>query len=226
MASLSVIVPVLRDTPALRHLLSQLTALAPAPSEIIVVDAQHDADVAQLCAECGAVYLPGTPGRGLQLNAGAGAARGEALWFLHADAGLDPSSCSAISAALANGAESGYFRFHFAGARSFWRSFLQHCIAWRCRFGAVYGDQGLFMTREAWRQTGGFAEQPLFEEVPLVRKLRARRRFRALIAPIYVSPRRWERDGWLRRTLMNRLLSFGYILGIAPVRLARWYRSD
>jgi hypothetical protein len=70
---------------------------------------------------------------------------------------------------------------------------------------------------------GGFADEPLFEEVPLVRAARERGHFAAVSAAIGVSPRRWERDGWLRRSLGNRLLAIGYMLGISPRRLARRY---
>ena len=55
--------------------------------------------------------------------------------------------------------------------------------------------------------------------------LRRQGRLRALDTPIGVSPRRWERDGWIRRTVENRLLALGFALGVNPARLARRYRS-
>jgi hypothetical protein len=81
------------------------------------------------------------------------------------------------------------------------------------------------MTRAAYEQAGGFADAPLFEEVPLVRALRRAGRFDSVDAAIGVSPRRWERDGWVRRTLENRLLALAYMAGISPHRLARRYRG-
>ena len=69
----------------------------------------------------------------------------------------------------------------------------------------------------------GIAHEPLFEEVALVKALRAAAPFPQLDVDIGVSPRRWERDGWLRRTLHNRLLAMGHMLGIQPARLARRY---
>ena len=88
----------------------------------------------------------------------------------------------------------------------------------------VYGDQAIFATRAAYAATPGFAAAPLFEEVPLVRGLRRVGRFAAVSDVIEVSPRRWERDGYLQRTLVNRMLALGYSLGISPERLASWYR--
>ena len=226
MPGISVIIPVRRDAQPLSALLREISALTPKVAEILVVDAQADPDVAALCVSRGIACVSSPPGRGRQLNAGARQARGEVLWFLHADASLDRRSSAAIAQALAAGANSGYFRFRFSAPRNLMRAVLESCIALRCRFGTVYGDQALFMTRDAWSEAGGFAPEPLFEEVPLVRQLKKQARFVALAIPVGVSPRRWERDGWWRRTLMNRLLSLGYILGVAPVRLNRWYRGD
>jgi hypothetical protein len=89
----------------------------------------------------------------------------------------------------------------------------------------VYGDQGIFVTRAAYEEGPGFAAEPLFEEVPLVRYLKRCGGFVALDVPITVDPRRWERDGYLRRTLHNRVLALGHLLGVPPPRLAQWYRA-
>ncbi|MGH8228177.1 MAG: hypothetical protein ACREU3_09795 [Steroidobacteraceae bacterium] len=100
---------------------------------------------------------------------------------------------------------------------------LPRCIAWRCRWGTVYGDQGLFAARDAYEAGPGFAVQPLFEEVGLVRALKHTGRFVALPLPITICARRWERDGYAKRTLLNRLLAVGFCVGISPARLARWH---
>jgi rSAM/selenodomain-associated transferase 2 len=223
-STLSVIVPTWRDDAALARLLPQLAQLEPRPGEVIVVDGAGDATTRALVLAAGATCLASPPGRGTQLNHGARAATGAALWFVHADAVLAPDATRALHAALARGAVGGYFRFRFDGERRWYKRLLEACIAWRCRVGMVYGDQALFATRAAWTAAGGFAEQPLFEEVPLVRALRAAGPFVALPQPVTVAARRWERDGYLRRTLHNRLLALGYAAGIAPRRLASWYR--
>ncbi|MGB8326666.1 MAG: hypothetical protein WCE48_03705, partial [Steroidobacteraceae bacterium] len=129
----------------------------------------------------------------------------------------------AIRGAIGAGAAGGYFRFAFAGARTLTHALLETAIAWRCRVGMVYGDQGLFVRRAAYAASPGHAAEPLFEEVPLVRALRRGGCFVGLPLAIEVSPRRWQRDGYWRRTLMNRLLAFAAACGVAPATLARWY---
>lgn len=79
------------------------------------------------------------------------------------------------------------------------------------------------MSQKAYHQSGGFPEWPLFEEVPLVRKLRQQGRFIDLKEVILVDPRKWDREGWWRRTWNNRLLATAFALGIPPHRLAVRY---
>jgi hypothetical protein len=166
--------------------------------------------------------LPSVHGRGVQLMKGAAQARGTTLWFLRPDSEPHPESLGAIAVAIDSGAVGGYFRFRFCGPRRWYKALLESAIRVRSHWGVPYGEQGIFASREFFDVCGGFAATPLFEEVPLVKALRRQGRFDALPLPIGVSERRWERDGWGRRVLGNRLLAFGYMLGVSPARLARW----
>jgi len=162
--------------------------------------------------------------RGTQLHSGATAANNPILWFLHADSWPAVNSATTIRDHTAAGAVGGYFRFRFLGPRGWFKRLLEWTINARSGVGIPYGDQGLFTTAAAYEHTGGFARQPLFEEVQLVKQLRKSGSFIGVAATIGVSPRRWERDGWLRRTVENRLLALGHALGISPYRLARVYQ--
>lgn len=221
----SIVVPVLGDVPELRRLLDSLAGQAGARIETIVVDAGSDPGCRQLCEERRCTYLATRAGRGHQLRLGAERATGQVLWFLHAEAEPPPGSVDRVRESVLRGAAGGCFRFRFDGPRTRTRRVLERLIAFRNRAGGVpYGDQGLFFTREAYEAAGGFADQPLFEEVPLVRGVRRRGSFVALPDPVGVSSRRWERDGWLRRSVENRLLALGYAVGVPPRVLARRYR--
>lgn len=221
---ISIIIPVLGDEEALARLLPTLRGWGHPGVEIIVADGAGSPSCRALAERYAAVHLATRPGRGHQLHAGATAAAGGILWFLHADATPAPDSLPLIQAHIRRGAWGGHFRFRFDGPATPLKPLLAALINLRVRFGIPYGDQGLFATRDAYLATGGFPDWPLFEEVPVVRALRARGGFAALDGTIGVSPRRWERDGWLRRSLWNRLLAAGFSLGIPPDRLARRYR--
>lgn len=223
---LAVVVPVLGDVEALGRLLAALATQDPPPAAIVVADGADAPECRALCARHGARHLAVPAGRGRQLAAGARAAGGDVLWFLHADVAIPQGATRALLGAVASGAAGGCFRFRFAGRATAARALLATLIDLRSRAGVPYGDQGLFATRAAYEAAGGFADAPLFEEVPLVRALRRNGRFVHLDLPIGVSPRRWERDGWVRRTVENRLLALAYAAGVSPARLARRYRTQ
>jgi rSAM/selenodomain-associated transferase 2 len=225
MSSFSAIIPCYHDEVKLANLLNQLQSLPHQPLEAVVVDGAADEACRKVCDQYGARWLPSEPCRGRQLLAGAALAQGDALWFLHADNRLPPDPVMAMDLALKLGAVGGYFRFRFDTPRAWPALLLEPAIAFRCRFGVPYGDQGLFMTRQAYSGAGGHSPWPLFEEVSLVRGLRRLGRFLPLREPLFVDPRRWHRDGWWHRTWVNRNLALAFACGVTPSQLATRYRS-
>ena len=222
--AVSVVIPVVADNEMLGRLLEYFQSLEVQPDEIVIVDGGSSAGCRSLARRFRCVYVGTRPGRGHQLHAGALRASGDVFWFLHADA-LPPSDgVVLIRNRHLTGAPGGFFLFRFTGPATWYKRLLARMINWRTQFGTPYGDQGLFVARTAYDAVGGFADTPLFEEVPLVRALRGRGTFTRVAAAIGVSPRRWERDGWLWRSVGNRLLALAYMLGVPPRRLARRYQ--
>lgn len=223
-ADIAIVVPVLGDTARLRALLDLVAAWTHKPREIVVVAAVADPQASALCDDRGCRFITSDPCRGKQQDLGARAAEAEIVWFLHADAAPGPSCLGDIAGAVAGGAEGGHFTFTFSGSPMRRKAAIEWLTNLRVRLGGIpYGDQGIFVRRDIYLECGGFPHQPLFEEVALVRKLRSRGRFRALAAPMGVSPRRWERDGWVRRSLNNRLLALAYACGQTAHRVAARY---
>ena len=221
---IAVVIPVLGDAAELDTLLARLAVQR--PEQVIVVSGSADAAVAASCRRHACEHVLSMPSRGSQLDAGARRARSAVLWFVHADAGVPDDALAHIAAAVRNGAESGCFRFAFQGPPAWYKSALAWLVALRIRCGGmVYGDQGIFVRRDVYAKAGGFAALPLFEEVRLVRRLRARGTFRVLDRALGVATRRWERDGWLKRTLENRWLALRFALGGRPETLAARYRA-
>ena len=224
-ADVAIVIPVLGDAARLRTLLDLIAVWELQPREIIVVAANADTGSSSLCEDRGCLYLTSERCRGRQQDQGARAAQADVLWFLHADAAPCPSSLGVIARAIADGAEGGHFRFAFSGMPMRRKTTIAWLTNLRVKHGGIpYGDQGIFVRRDIYLACEGFPHQPLFEEVELVRKLRSRGRFQALATPLEVSPRRWERNGWIRRCLNNRRLALAYACGQTAHRLA--YRYD
>ena len=222
-ARIAVVVPVLGDQAELARLLRLVRSQQ--PEAIVVVSGGADVRAAALCREHDCTYLETAANRGAQLDAGARASTAPVLWFLHADAAPPANALRAINAALRSGAESGCFRFAFQGPATWYKRLLEWLVALRVRCGGmVYGDQGVFVRRDVYLECDGFAPLPLFEEARLVRRLRARGTFVVLPQALGVATRRWERDGWWRRTLHNRWLAIRFMLGARPEALAASYR--
>jgi len=226
--SLAVIIPTLDEAAVLPRLLRALLEEAqPAdrPDELIVVDGGSRDGTPQLAARAGARVLEARRGRGAQLAAGGRAASCELLLFLHADCLPAPGALTALRRAFGDpGLVASGMRQEVRAPGLFYRLVERAADGRVRRLGVVYGDSGLAVRREHYLAVGGYSELPLFEDVDLSRRLRRRGRV-ALVedAQLSVSPRRWRAEGALKRTLLNWLLTAGYILGVSPRRLARFY---
>lgn len=215
MMALSVIIPTLNAADVLP---GSLAALGQG-CEIIVVDgASQDATIA--CAVAAGARVMNAPrGRGSQIAAGIEAASHPWLLLLHADTRLDPGW---RQAAHADPTLAGYFRFALDSADPRARR-LERMVAWRSRvLGLPYGDQGLLVHRDLLRSVGGIKPLPLMEDVDLVRRL-GRARLVPLAADAVTSARKWEAQGYLRRSARNLFCLSLWAAGVPPHRIQRIY---
>lgn len=224
MLTFSVIIPVLNEQERINTLISHLRSLEPA-LEVIVVDGDPSGSTVSAVTDTRAVLRTASGGRGMQLAAGAALASGDILLLLHADTLLPDSAFRSIGDALARSAAWGAFRLGIDATSRAYRV-IERAVDLRCKlFSLPYGDQAIFVTRAALQKVGGVPPLPLMEDVELSRRLRqAGFRFVLLTERISTSPRRWQRDGIVRRTLGNWLLLLRYLAGSDPNVLAREYR--
>ena len=170
------------------------------------------------------IWVESEEGRGQQLNAGAARARGEWVWFVHADSRL-PDDWLSVFRALAASPEVIGGSFTLRLESTAWQArVLERGVAVRVRlFGLPYGDQGLFVRRATFQRLGGYAPIPLMEDVEFVRRLKRFGQLRHLNEQIGTSARRWERDGWWTRSALNLVFLALYQLGASPAWLAKRY---
>ena len=193
------------------------------PFEIVVVDGGSTDETVRLAQDADRV-LVAPPGRALQMNAGAWAARGDILVFLHADCGLEPNSLQAVETALRYpDIIAGCFSMRIQGNGWMYRC-IDACASARVRLmGIAYGDQGLFLRRCDFQRLGGFPPVGLMEDACLSRLLRRHGKIVVVSKKIFVSPRRWQRVGIIRQTLHNWALTARFLAGIHPDILANDY---
>jgi len=191
--------------------------------EIVVADGGSTDGTAAIAERNGARLVRSPPGRGIQLAAGAAAARGDWLLFLHSDTRLAPGWRDSADRHMARrDGKAACFRFRLDAGE--WQARLvEAVVALRVRLlGLPYGDQGLLVSRSLYDEAGGYRPLPLMEDVDLVRRIGAPRLERLEVAAL-TSPERWRRDGWIRRSLRNLLCLALYRSGMSAERVARLY---
>ncbi|RPH65281.1 MAG: glycosyltransferase [Burkholderiales bacterium] len=222
-ARLSVVVPTLDEAGWIEDTLQVLAPLRARGHEVIVADGGSSDATRALCRRRADAVVEAPRGRAAQMNAGAAAACGDVLLFLHADTRLPPQADTLVLAAVAAGAMWGRFDVHIAG-RSPMFPLIAAAMNWRSRVtGIATGDQAIFVGRDAFERCGGFPAQPLMEDVEISRRLRAIARPACLRVRVLTSGRRWDRDGVWRTILLMWQLRWRYWRGASPEALARAY---
>lgn len=220
--ALSVVVPCLNEAERLPRTLDRIQAEGDGCEVVVVDGGSRDGTREVALGRVGVRLVDAPRSRGVQLNAGAAAARGETLFFLHADTLPPLGFARRIRNALARpGAVAGSFCLGF-DAPGAWLRLYASCS----RFNHplfTYGDQGLFLRRSTFQEIGGFAPIPLLEDVEIQRRLRRRGRFVKVRMPAVTSARRFQTVGALRQQAVNALLLLAYRVGESPGALARLY---
>ncbi len=220
---LSIIIPTLDEAPVIGATLAALATLR-GPLEVIVVDGGSRDATVEIARTQGAHVLTSERGRGTQLHAGAGVARGDVLWFLHADTLPPVDAIAQIDAALAHdaGAVGGNFAIRFDGPDAPAR-FLTWLYPKLRRLGLCYGDSAFFVRRTVYAQVGGFQAFPIFEDLDLLRRLWRRGRFVHLDAEVVTSARRFAGRNFVLTFARWAILQGLYWLGVHPRTLCRLY---
>ncbi len=219
---ISVIIPTLNESGPLEDTLAALDGAR--NFETIVVDGGGSDGTDSLAAERGVRLIRATTGRARQMNAGARAATGHFLLFLHADTRLPERFDEHVRDLLGRpGVVAGAFRLGIDGPRRAFRV-IEWAVNLRSRcFQMPYGDQAIFLRTDTFRRLGGFPELPIMEDFEFIRRLRRNGRVAIASATATTSARRWNQLGPWKTTWLNQRIILGYYLGISPDTLAKWY---
>lgn len=255
MQLISIIIPTYNEAGNISELLSELTGVAGAGSdlenrlenhiEIIVVDGgssdRTPAIVSNYVKSYPVQLIVTSPGRAAQMNQGAKAAQGKILLFLHADSRLPKGFVELVNQVFkespplqpeikpeikpdTNPYIAGAFELEITGDLPGLR-LVEKLVNCRSHLLQLpYGDQAIFLRATTFDQLGGFPTLPIMEDFQLIRQLQKLGKIAIVPAPVKTSPRRWQKLGVWQTTIINQLVILAFFLGIAPEKIANFYR--
>jgi rSAM/selenodomain-associated transferase 2 len=224
--SLSIIIPVLDEAANIVSALEALKPLRARGAEIIVVDGGSVDETAALAAPLADRVLASARGRAMQMNAGAKAAHGDVLLFLHADTRLPSNADKLVLEGLARSRRVwGRFDVTIDGVHPLLPVVAAFMNVRSRLTGIATGDQAIFVTRQAFNAAGGFPDIALMEDIELARRVKRVSRPLCLHARVTTSGRRWESRGVLRTIVLMWRLRLAYFFGAAPDVLAERYSA-
>ena len=224
-APLSIIIPTLNAEAELPLCLESLMPGLEAGliREVIVADGGSEDATAKIAGAMGAELVTGAHGRGAQLAAGAAAARGDWLMFLHADTALSRDWAERTSDHIMTKPDhAAFFELRYRSDERAARTLEKRANRRARMLGLPYGDQGLLISRKLYDEIGGYLDVPLMEDVMIVRAI-GKHRLTELNAEARTSAAKYERDGWRKRSWRNAFLLIRFLLGAKPEDLAKRY---
>lgn len=225
MPRISIIIPALNEAATLPATLAPLQPLRARGHEVVVVDGGSVDGTPEIARPMADRVIASPRGRAAQQNAGAAAATGDVLLFLHADTLLPPDADRLVLDGLeVSGWGWGRFDVRLSGTAPLLRV-VERMIGLRSRAtGIATGDQAIFVRADGFRRAGGFPPIPLMEDVALSTALKRLGPPLCLRERVITSSRRWEERGIARTILLMWRLRLAYALGADPTRLAERYR--
>ena len=205
----------------------------PASAEIILADGGSDDQTLAFAARHKITIVHSPKGKAKQANAGAKAANGDVLFFIHADMMLATNTLAAIEQKIkvekydgggfANIFDEDNDKIKRLGKILNFRLFDKREQSDK---GIFYGDNGIFVRRAVFETLGGFKEILIMEDYDFSKKLSASyQTIKIYDPPITVSARRHQKAGFLKTRLQWIIIRKLYKWGVSPEMLAGWYRD-
>ncbi|WP_036483713.1 TIGR04283 family arsenosugar biosynthesis glycosyltransferase [Myxosarcina sp. GI1] len=219
---ISIIIPVLNEEAIIAQTLKRLQASDDV--ELIVVDGGSQDRTVEIARQMNIRAIAAEPNRASQMNAGAAIAKGNFLLFLHADSQLPSNYAKLVRQSLAQTKViAGAFELAI-DAESKALRLVETMVKLRSRFLQLpYGDQAIFIRKQAFIDIGGYANLPIMEDFEFISRLKHRGKIAIAPAAVVTSARRWQKLGVFKTTLVNQLIIIGYFLRISPHKLRNFY---
>jgi rSAM/selenodomain-associated transferase 2 len=221
---ISVVIPILNERANLPTALDSVRAAIVDPEIIVVDGGSIDGSLEWLETQPDIHLVQAMRGKGPQQNAGGQLASGDVILFLHADCRL-PKDAEVPLQRITKDPDvaGGCFLARWSRDTLAFR-FIAFGMNLRTMLRKTsYGDQALFARRTTFHEVGGFPDWPLFEDTELVRRIKNAGRFTIVRSKVTMSARRFEEHGIFHNIFLVYLLQIGFMVGVPPARLKKWF---
>lgn len=224
---ISIIIPALNEENSIAQLLQHLIDNSSKENikEIIVVDGgSQDATKIKVSQFKGVKLFDSQKGRAKQMNYGAKYAKGDILYFLHADSFPPKNFDTFIITEVKKGNQAGCFKMKF-DSNHWWLVI----IGWFSRFSwkvSRGGDQSQFITQTLFKEIGGFNEDfTIYEDYDLINKLYARKAFVVIPKWLITSARMYSKHGVLKTQYHYLIIHLKKWRGASLEDIHKYYRK-
>lgn len=223
---ISVIIPTFNEAGQIAETIYKTRAASGGEEiEIIVSDGGSTDDTVSIARNAvSATIMSDKKGRAAQMNKGASLAKGDILYFLHADSIPPNQFTTHIINAYNKGCTSGCFRLAFDYSHWFLKA---HCWFTRFNINAVrFGDQSLFVTKDIFDKCGGFREDLLvMEDQEIIHRIKKHGEFKVLNDYVITSARKYRDNGVYRTQCIFYHIWALYYLGYSQKKLFELHRK-
>ncbi len=221
---ISVIIPTLNEALILEKTIAEVSRHS--PHEIIIADGGSEDNTLEIAQKFGLAVVESSPGRAVQMNAGAQSATGDVLLFLHADSRVEEKSYQKMVTVMAQETQvGGAFSLAIESDKPSLK-IISAFATLRARYlNLVYGDQAIFVRTRTFHEIGGFPLVPICEDLDFYRRLMAKGPTVVLEEKTFTSARRWVTEGIIFTSLRNSVIATLFLLGFPPRILSKWYQA-
>tara|TARA_R110002124_G_scaffold48026_4_gene142182 strand:+ start:1532 stop:2239 length:708 start_codon:yes stop_codon:yes gene_type:complete len=226
--AISIIIPTYNEEKTIPDLLDHLSKgiVNLRDAEILVVDGGSSDRTVEVASGLGfRCFLSDRKGRAAQMNVGAEDAKGDILYFVHADTFPPASFVDDINQALSEGFKSGCYRYQFDR----YPNPLLKINAYCTRFDRIMcrgGDQTLFITRNLFNKLGGFREDfSIMEDYDLIQKIQKVTTFKIIQKDATVSSRKYDENGYFKVQIANLIIFLMYFTNVSQEQMVHVYQS-
>jgi len=223
---ISIIIPTYNEADQIEQTISKTHAAnGEHKIEIIVADGGSTDETVTIALSSNAITIVSDKkGRAAQMNKGASVAKGDVLYFLHADSIPPKNFTGSILNAVNKNFSSGCFRLSFDHSHWFLKA---NCWFTKFDVNAVrFGDQSLFVTKDVFQKIGGFNESLLMmEDQEIIHRIKKFGKFKVVNDVIITSARKYLDNGVYRmQGIFYRIWGL-YYLGYSQEKLLQLHRK-